>query len=84
MLRSWTSAHCTKLLLPTSARAGNRRFLLLSALRAHTKAPYKNDLHGKTLTALKRPGGRGQVPVIVPFISLGGRHVVFSTSIIPY
>ena len=26
------------------ARAGNRRFGLLSALRAHTKAPYKNDL----------------------------------------
>jgi hypothetical protein len=38
-----------------SARAGNRRFWLLSALRAHTKAPYKTDLHRKTLMALKRP-----------------------------
>jgi hypothetical protein len=35
-------------------------FWLLSALRAHTKAPYKNDSHRKTLRALKRPGGPGQ------------------------
>ena len=27
-----------------TARAGNRRFWLLSSLHAHTKAPYKNDL----------------------------------------
>jgi hypothetical protein len=40
----------------TTARAGNRRFWLLSALRAHTKAPYKTDLHRKTLMALNRPG----------------------------
>ena len=33
----------------TTARAGNRRFSPLSALRAHTKAPYKTYLHSKTL-----------------------------------
>ncbi len=38
------------------ARAGNRRFRSLSALRAHTKAPYKMDFHRKTLRALNRPG----------------------------
>jgi len=37
------------------ARAGNRRFRLLSALRAHTKAPYKIDFHRKTLRVLDRP-----------------------------
>jgi hypothetical protein len=36
-------------------RAGNRRFWCLSALRAHTKAPYKTDFHRKTLRALNRP-----------------------------
>jgi hypothetical protein len=46
-----------------SARAGNRCFWCLSALRAHTKAPYKTDLHRKTLRALNRPGGPGQVLV---------------------
>jgi hypothetical protein len=30
--------------LPLPARAGNRRFGLLSALRARTKAPYKIEL----------------------------------------
>ena len=30
-----------------AARAENRRFWLLSALRAHTKTPYKTDLHRK-------------------------------------
>ena len=35
--------------------AGNRRFRPLSALRAHTKAPYKTNLHRKTLMALNRP-----------------------------
>ena len=34
------------------ARAGNRRFWCLSARRPHTKAPYKTDLHRKTLMAL--------------------------------
>ena len=29
---------------PATARAGKRRFLLLSTSRAHTKTPYKNDL----------------------------------------
>jgi hypothetical protein len=38
-----------------SDRAGNRRFGPLSALRAHTKAPYKIDYHRKTLMALNRP-----------------------------
>jgi hypothetical protein len=38
-----------------SARAGNRRFCGLSALRAHAKAPYKTDLHRKTRRALNRP-----------------------------
>jgi hypothetical protein len=38
------------------ARAGNRRFWLLSALRAHTKMPYKIDLLWETLRALKHPG----------------------------
>ena len=38
-----------------TARAKNRRFWLLSALRAHTKAPHKIDLHKKTLRALNRP-----------------------------
>ena len=40
----------------SSARAGNRRFRLLSALRAHTKAPYKTDLPRKTLMVGNRPG----------------------------
>ena len=36
-----------------AARAGKRRFWLLSALRAHTKkAPYKTDFHRKMLMAL--------------------------------
>jgi hypothetical protein len=35
------------------ARAGNRRKGRLSALRAHTKAPYKMDLHRKTLSSAK-------------------------------
>jgi hypothetical protein len=39
-----------------AARAGDRRFRRLSALRAHTKAPYKTDLHRRTLRALNRPG----------------------------
>ena len=38
------------------ARAGNRRFCCLSALRAHTKTPYKMDFHRETLMALNRPG----------------------------
>jgi hypothetical protein len=39
----------------SAARAGNRRSRLLSALRTHTKVPYKIDLHRKTLRALNRP-----------------------------
>ena len=39
-----------------TARVGNRRFGLLSALRSHTKAPYKIDLLWETLRVLKRPG----------------------------
>ena len=37
-----------------AARAGNRRFWLSSALRAHTKAPYRTGLHRESLTT---PGG---------------------------
>jgi hypothetical protein len=37
----------------TTARAKNRRFSPLSALRAHTKAPYKMDFHRKTLRNAK-------------------------------
>jgi hypothetical protein len=47
-----------------SARAGNRRFRSLSALRAHTKAPYKIDFHRKTLWALNRPGRARTVNVL--------------------
>jgi hypothetical protein len=36
-----------------TARAGNRRFGRLSALRAHTKAPYKMYFHRKTLRNAK-------------------------------
>jgi hypothetical protein len=39
-----------------TARAGNRRFGLFSALRAHTKAPYQTDSLWKTRRALNRPG----------------------------
>jgi hypothetical protein len=39
-----------------TARAGNRRFCLLSALRAHAEAPYKPDLLWEMLRALNRPG----------------------------
>jgi hypothetical protein len=39
-----------------TARAGNRRFDPLSALRAHPKAPYETDLRWETLRALKRAG----------------------------
>ena len=45
----------------TAARAGNRRFWLLSALRAHAKAP-QTDLHRKTLRPLKRPRRARTVP----------------------
>ena len=48
---AWTSfSRCV------SVRAGNHRFWLLSTLRAHTKAPWKTDLHRKTLRVLNRPG----------------------------
>jgi hypothetical protein len=38
-----------------TARAGNRLFWCLSALRAHTKAPYKINFHRETLRVLNRP-----------------------------
>ena len=38
-----------------SARAENRRFWRLSALCAHTKAPYKTNLLRRTLRPLERP-----------------------------
>jgi hypothetical protein len=37
-----------------TARAGNHHLWQLSALRAHTKTPYKIDLLWKILRALKR------------------------------
>jgi hypothetical protein len=37
----------------STARAENRRFGRLSALRAHTKTPYKIDFHRKTLRNAK-------------------------------
>jgi hypothetical protein len=39
--------------LISTARAGNRRFWCVSARRAHKKAPYKTDLHRKTLRNAK-------------------------------
>jgi hypothetical protein len=48
--RSYTTTLSTETL---TARAGNRRFRLLSPLHAHTKAPYKMDYHGKTLMKAK-------------------------------
>jgi hypothetical protein len=42
-----------------TARAGNRRFGLLSALRPHTKAPYKMDFHRETLRLRYRPARPG-------------------------
>ena len=44
---------------PASARAKNRRFRCLSALRVHTKNPCKMDFHRQTLRALNRLGGPG-------------------------
>jgi hypothetical protein len=38
-----------------TARAGNRRFRCLHALRAHTKGPYEMDFRRQTLRALNRP-----------------------------
>ena len=55
--------HSKHAVAPTSARAGNRRFGLLRARRAHTKAPYKPDLLWETLRALNRPGRARTVEV---------------------
>jgi hypothetical protein len=49
-----TLPHAYRFGLP--ARAGNRRFWRLSALRTHTKVQYKTDLHRETLRALDRVG----------------------------
>ena len=38
-----------------TARAGNRRFRRLSALRAHTESPYRMDFHRGARRALNRP-----------------------------
>jgi hypothetical protein len=54
-LRTIRRARTQSLRNLSTARAGNRRFWRLSALRAHTKAPYKMDFHRKTLRALNRP-----------------------------
>jgi hypothetical protein len=44
------------LLVREAARAGNRRFGLLSALIAHTNAPHKTNSRWKRLRAHNRPG----------------------------
>ena len=54
--------HLLPLQLPLPGGAGNRRFWLLSALRAHTKAPYKTDFHRKMLRALNRPKAARTAP----------------------
>jgi hypothetical protein len=41
---STMKVYCVAVLSSVAARAGNRRFGPLSALRAHTKAPHKTDL----------------------------------------
>ena len=60
---------------PQTARAGNRRFRLLSALRAHTKTPYRTHLYRKTLRVLKRPGRPGpplpQPEVVCATVTVG-------------
>ena len=48
---------------PSPARTKNRRFGMLSALRAHTKAAYKADSLWKTLRAHDQ-SGRAQTDVI--------------------
>ena len=54
---TWKHIRPSRLLFsPVSARAGNRQKELLSAMRAHTKAPCKADLPWETLRALIRPG----------------------------
>jgi hypothetical protein len=40
-----------------AARAGDRRFGLSSALRAHANAPYKSDLLRRTIRSRKPPEG---------------------------
>ena len=45
-----------KMSTESATAAGNRRFGPLSALRAHTKAPYKSDSRWQTLMALNHPG----------------------------
>jgi hypothetical protein len=47
----------------------NRRFWPSSALRAHTKTPWKTDLHRETLRALNRP--RRAQTVTVSLFSAG-------------
>jgi hypothetical protein len=54
-VRGGTRTVISPRLIFVSARAGNRRFRLLSALRDHTQAPYKLDFHRLTLRALIRP-----------------------------
>ena len=52
------------------ARAGKRHFRPLSALRAHTKAPYEIGLLWKTMRTLKR---RGRARTVLEEVH---RHVV--------
>ena len=52
-----------------TARAGNRRFWLFSAMCAHTQPPYKTDLLRKMLRPLNHPG-RGRTKVQQPRVVL--------------
>ena len=66
-----------------TAQAGNRRFWCLSDPRAHTEAPYKTDLHRKTLRALiriRRPGQRRKLTGAVARVHLGVDVKVIMTS----
>ena len=53
MLDARQQTRCGPKSSPTTARAGNRRKGRFSALRAHTKAPYKMNFHKKTLVNTK-------------------------------
>ena len=59
-LQSFLHARLEHCPFPKHTRARHRRVWLLSALRAHTKAPYKIDLRWETLRPLARPGRAGR------------------------
>jgi hypothetical protein len=73
-------SNCSGSFNPRTARAGNRRFFffwLVSALRAHTKAPHKTDALWETLRPLKRPGrARTENAVVLLQDGLGPEDVL--------